>query len=73
MLMSVFLVTLVAIKAFSVFINPIHVSFEIVLFSKRKATFCAFEGSLASVPAKVRLQVARLSVHLAAPRDVAVV
>ena len=33
----------------------------------------ADEGSLASVPAKVRLQVARLSVHLAAPRDVAVV
>ena len=33
----------------------------------------ADEGSLASVPAKVRLQVARLSVHLAAARDVAVV
>ena len=33
----------------------------------------ADEGSLPSVPAKVRLQVARLPVHLAAPRDVAVV
>ena len=31
------------------------------------------EGSLASVPPEVRLQVARLAVHLAAPRDVAVV
>ena len=33
----------------------------------------ADEGSLASVPPEVRLQVARLAVHLAAPRDVAVV